>query len=124
MKRLFVQLHGFSRELDRLIENGKLLQEDFNDFENELMNDPQVGDVIPGLHGLRKTRIKSSTKGKRGGFRVDYLDIPEVEMLIFLVMYAKNEKDDLSSEEKKKIAKKVLQIKEEAKKRGYNGKNV
>jgi hypothetical protein len=82
------------------------------------MNDPQVGDVIPGLHGLRKTRIKSSTKGKRGGFRVDYLDIPEVEMLIFLVMYAKNEKDDLSSEEKKKIAKKVLQIKEEAKKRG------
>lgn len=118
MKRLLIQLHGFSCELDRLIENRKLLIEDFEDFEKELMNDTQMGEVIPGLHGLRKARVKSPTKGKRGGFRVDYLDIPEAEKLIFLVLYAKNEKDDLSSEEKKMIAKKVLQIKEEAKKRG------
>lgn len=118
MKRVVVQLHGFSSNLDRLIASGKLLIEDFEDFEKDLINDPQKGEVIPGLHGLRKTRLKSSTKGKRGGFRVDYLDIQEVEMLIFLVIYAKNEKSDLSSEEKKKIAKKVLQIKEEAKRRG------
>lgn len=95
-----------------------MLIEDFEDFESGLVNDPQKGEVIPGLNGLRKTRLKSSTKGKRGGFRVDYLDIQEVEMIIFLVIYAKNEKIDPSSEEKKKISKKVLQIKEEAKKRG------
>lgn len=121
MKRVVVQLQGFSRELDQLIARGKLFTEDFEDFEKEIINNPEKGDVIPGLHGLRKTRLKSSTKGKRGGFRVDYLDIQEVEMLIFLVIYSKSEKSDLSSEEKKKIANKVLQIKEEAKRRGKNG---
>ena len=92
MKRIVVQLHGFSRDLDQLIASGKVLTEDFEDFEWNLINAPKKGDVIPGLHGLRKTRLKSSTKGKRGGFRVDYLDIEEVEMLIFLVIYGKNEK--------------------------------
>src|ERR1700733_15753872 len=118
MKRLFVHLHAFSDELDQLIEKRKLLNEDFVNFERELMNNPKMGDVIPGLNGVRKVRLKSSCKGKRGGFRVDYLDIPEVEMLIFLVIYAKNEKEDLTQDEKKKISKKVLQIKDEAKKRG------
>lgn len=115
MERVVVQLHGFTRELDQLINSGKLLSKDFEDFEWKLIHDPQMGDVIPGLNGLRKIRLKSSTKGKRGGFRVDYLDFQEEKMLMFLVIYSKNEKSDLSSEEKKKIASKVLQIKDEVK---------
>lgn len=77
MKRVVIQHPLFSRMKDKLIEEGKLLESDFEDFEWSLVNDPQQGDVIPGLSGLRKTRLKSANKGKRGGFRVDYLDITE-----------------------------------------------
>lgn len=120
MKRLIIQLKNFSRDLDDLIKTKKLLQKDYDDFENELMHNTEKGDVIPGLGGIRKTRLKSASKGKRGGFRVDYLDIPEAEVLHLIVIYAKNEKEDLSSEEKKILAFLAKKLKEEAK----HGTNV
>jgi hypothetical protein len=71
--------------------------------------------VIPGLVGLRKTRLKSAGKGKRGSFRVDYLYIPERGKLYLLILYAKNVKEDLSEEEKKQLSKIVVQIKKQQK---------
>lgn len=52
-------------------------------------------------------------KGKSGGFRVDYLDIPEKGKLYLIVLYPKNVKEDLSAEEKKLIVRLVKQLKEE-----------
>lgn len=92
----------------------KDLMPDFETFEWKLIKNPQEGDVIPGLLGLRKTRLKAMNKGKSGGFRVDYLDIPEKRKLYFIVLYPKNVKEDLSPEEKKLIARVVKQLKEEA----------
>lgn len=118
MKRLIIQQKPFSRELDDLTDAGKLLQSDYEDFEWNLLKNPQVGDVISGLGGIRKTRLKAANKGKRGGFRVDYLDIPEVEVLHLIVIYAKNIKNDLSPEEKKILVGLAKMLKEEAKKYG------
>ena len=44
------------------------------DLQNELMANPQAGDVIEGTGGLRKLRQADPRrgKGKRGGFRVIY----------------------------------------------------
>lgn len=88
---------------------------DYEDFECNLVKNPQEGDVIPGLSGIRKTRLKAAYRGKRGGFRIDYLDVPQKGKLYMLVIYAKNLKDDLSPDEKKIIARLVKQLKEEAK---------
>lgn len=115
MERTIIQLPPFSRYLDVLIAEGKLSKEDFEEFENFLIKNPQAGDVIPGLSGLRKARLKAANKGKRGGFRVDYLDIPEYGKLYFLVLYPKNVKEDLSPDEQKIIARLVKTLKEEAK---------
>ena len=101
MKRLIIQQKLFSRELDSLIADKKLLTSDYEDFEKDLLRNSKMSEVIPGLGGIRKTRLKSANKGKRGGFRVDYLDIPEVEVLHLIVIYGKNVKEDLSSDEKK-----------------------
>lgn len=120
MKRLIVQQKPFTREYDALINSKKLLQEDYDNFEKELLQNLDMGEIIPGLGGIRKTRLKSSTKGKRGGFRVDYLDIPEAQVLHLIVIYAKNVKEDLSSDEKKILASLAQKLKKEAK----NGKNV
>jgi len=89
MKRLVIQQKPFSRELDALIKARKLLQQDYEDFEKELLQNLKIGDVIPGLGGIRKTRLKSASKGKSGGFRVDYLDVPEVEILHLIVRMLK-----------------------------------
>lgn len=115
MKRLIIQQKPFSRELDELISSGKLLKSDYEDFEWDLSQNPQEGDVIPGLGGIRKTRLKSSSRGKSGGFRVDYLDIPELGIIHLIVIYPKNVKEDLSSEEKKILSKLAKMLKEKGK---------
>lgn len=49
---------------------------------------------------------------------MDYLDIPEVEVIHLIVIYSKNLKDDLSSDEKKILVNIAKMLKEEAKKYG------
>ena len=120
MKRTFIYSALFTRIFDQLIESKKLLSEDFEAFEQFLVNNPQSGDVIPGLGGLRKSRIKSASKGKRSGFRVDYLDFPDEGVTYYIVIYPKNVKSDLTSDEKKVI----LQMIQEIKKGVKNERNV
>jgi len=47
---------------------------------------------------------------KRGGGRICYLYLTIHETIYFLLAYAKNEKDDLSEQDKKKMKKIVEQI--------------
>ena len=114
MERTFIQLPPFSRILDDLIKKGKISETDFENFEQELSKNPTTGDVIPGLSGLRKIRLKGANIGKRGGFRVDYLDIPDYGKLYLIVLYPKNVKEDPTNEEKKIISRLIKTLKEEA----------
>jgi len=117
MKRLVIQTHKFSSVLDKLIASNKLRQEDYDDFEKQIIVHPELGDVVPGTGGLRKTRIKSASKGKSGGFRVYYCDFPELEVIYLLTMYAKNVQSDLTNEEKKACKAYADSLKKELKKR-------
>lgn len=114
MERTFIQLPPFSRYLDEFIAQKRISEIDFEEFEQALLKNPQIGDVIPGLLGLRKIRLKAANSGKRGGFRVDYLDIPEHGKLYLIVLYPKNVKSDLSPDQKKIICRLVKKLKEEA----------
>lgn len=115
MKRVVVHTRIFADELDKLIAEKKLLDVDYEELEKLLLDNPEFGDLIKGTGGLRKARLKSSTKGKRGGFRVCYYDFPEGERLYFIIIYGKNEKEDISSEEKIYFKKVLDRIKKEAK---------
>lgn len=101
MRRVVVQTSGFSKAIDKLIKERIPAKNDYDEFELHLVKNPKSGEVIPGLGGLRKSRLKSAKGGQRSGFRVDYLDIPEAQKLYMLAIYAKNQKSDLSSKEKK-----------------------
>jgi hypothetical protein len=57
--------------------------------------------VIPGSGGLRKVRWALSGRGKRGGVRIIYYWAVEQQQLLMLFVFAKNERDDLSSEQLK-----------------------
>ena len=54
---------------------------------------------------MRKIRIpmENNKKGKRSGARVLYVDIELKECIYFINVYSKDEKDDLTEEEKKAI---------------------
>ncbi|MBS4166076.1 Toxin HigB-2 [Neochlamydia sp. AcF65] len=116
MKRQILQTKIFEEEIERLIKKRKLKKEDFDDFKKSLAENPEQGDVITGTGGIRKARLKSTSKGKRGGFRVCYLNIEDRVILFLLFIYSKNEQENLSQEEKGELK----QIAEAIKKRIKN----
>lgn len=68
-----------------------------------MAENPEQGDVIPGAGGIRKTRLKSASKGKSGGFRVCYLNVDDRLIIFLLFIYAKSDQENLSSAEKKEL---------------------
>lgn len=68
------------------------------------------GDVIPGSGGLRKVRIGRDGIGKRGGTRVIYYFYNENFPILLLALYAKNEKGDLTTAEKREFAASMREI--------------
>jgi hypothetical protein len=82
-----------------------------------LMEKPDAGDVMKGCGGLRKIRVPDSKrrKGKRGGARVIYIHIPAAARFYMLDLYGKDEKDDLSSSERKLLRQLAERLKREAK---------
>ena len=100
MKRHLIQTRDFEDTVENLIDKRKLKRQDFEDFKKALAENPEQGDVIPGTGGIRKTRLKSVTKGKSGGFRVCNLNVEDRLILFLLFIYAKNEQENLSPSEK------------------------
>jgi hypothetical protein len=102
--RKVTQLTVFANKLADFIKTRKVLQKDFDEFKRMLAEHPEIGAIIQGTGGVRKTRLKSATSGKRGGFRVCYyfhdVDLGEI---FLITIYAKNEKEDLTQDEKKDL---------------------
>lgn len=97
MRRTFIEVPIFTRKWKEL----GLTDEDLRNLENILLDNPKAGDAIQGTGGLRKIRIPIDGRGKRGGGRVIYVDIEFKERIYFINVYAKNEKDDLTDDERK-----------------------
>jgi len=76
---------------------------------------PLSGEVIPGLHGLRKLRWKRPGQGKRGGYRVIYYFHDERLPLFLMAAYAKSSQADLTPDEKRALVKLVEGIRVTAK---------
>lgn len=83
-----------------------LNDEGFLGLQNELLKNPEAGDVIAGTGGLRKLRYADSKrgKGKRGGLRVIYYWWVSVDQFWLFTVYDKDEADDLSTDERKALA--------------------
>lgn len=65
-----------------------------------LAYNPTVGDLIPGTGGVRKMRWGLRGRGKRGGARVVYFHHDAGMPLFALTAYAKNERADLSQQDR------------------------
>lgn len=75
-------------------------------LEQTILADPQAGDLVPGTGGLRKLRAaqRDLRRGKRGGVRVYYLDLPDRGVTHLLAVFGKREKSDLSIAERRAVS--------------------
>ncbi|MDB6128175.1 MAG: higB [Verrucomicrobia bacterium] len=90
----FIEVLSFTTRVRRY-----LTENSYADLQHHLLQNPTAGAVIPGGKGLRKVRWAASGRGKRGGARVIYYWHVTPEIITFLDIYPKNEKDNLSKEE-------------------------
>ena len=109
MTRTFKEVPMFTKKWN---EYG-FTDDDLQALENILLKNPKAGDTIQGTGGLRKIRIPLENKGKRGGGRVLYVDVEVKETIYFVNVYTKNEKDDLTEDEKKAFKAVIKILKEE-----------
>ena len=73
----------------------------------EIIDNPLVGDVIPGCNGVRKLRvaINSNNKGKSGGARIGYLNYFIDEKAYLLDIIIKSKQADFTQKQIKQMAK-------------------
>ena len=80
--------------------------EDLRRLQKELLQNPKVGDVIRGTGRLRKMRFAFEHRGKSGSTRICYVDFEVKEVIYLLAVFAKNEQENLTKEERNILKKK------------------
>lgn len=101
MTRTFIQTDEFSFRWDALVFH----DDDLRRLEFDIMMKHDKYPVIQGTGGLRKARFAFEHRGKSGGIRVCYVDFVVKETIYLITVYSKNQKDNLSKEEKNEIRK-------------------
>jgi hypothetical protein len=77
--------------------------EDYATMQAFLTERPGAGSIIKGSGGIRKLRWGGSGRGKRGGLRVIYYWWVAKDRISLLLVYPKNEQDDLSADQLKQL---------------------
>lgn len=95
---IFIETPVFTKRLRELLDD-----DSYAAFQHLLADRPESGDVIEGTGGIRKVRVASHGHGKRGGSRVIYYHFSSAAQIALLLIYPKNEKDDLTTEERKTL---------------------
>lgn len=105
MESLFVESNIFEKYREHYLSD-----DEYRLFQAELMSNPKQGDVIQGTGGLRKIRVASKSRGKRGGSRVIYYFLFFIFYFLddkcrfyLLTIYGKNEVSDLTTHQKKQL---------------------
>lgn len=113
MTREFIRLPTFENCWKKCGLSDKELVE----LEIALCSNPKLGKVVKGTGGLRKLRWAVPGSGKRGSVRIVYVDFAVYEKLYLISAYTKNEKEDLTDDEKKHIKSLITVLENELRKK-------
>jgi hypothetical protein len=108
----FIEIPAFSRRLEALA--GRRAHEVLLEIQNDLLEDPKRGPTVAGTGGARKARVADPVrqKGKRGGFRYLYYYIERDGQIFLLMIFSKDEQDDLNAFQKKMLQQAILRLEE------------
>ena len=98
----FIETPVFTKEVREFLSD-----DDYRALQTILMLRPQQGALIQGTGGLRKIRWAGKGKGKRGGFRIIYYWHEKTDSFYMLLIYAKNEQEELTSQQRKILSRLV-----------------
>jgi len=93
-----LRLEIFSKRAKKLFTEAEI-----EELAKYLSQNPEKGDVIPGMKGLRKLRWSLGNQGKRGGSRVIYYYHNPESLILLLSAYAKSQQEDMDATEKKML---------------------
>ena len=108
---VFIESKAFTRRLHDLA--GGAADEVLRQIQEDLFKDPEKGDVVQGLSGIRKARAPNPTrgKGKRGGYRYMHLYLKHRDHIHLLILLDKDEQEDLNTEQRKILRLMVAELK-------------
>jgi putative transcriptional regulator len=95
---VFIETDSFNKAITALMPD-----EDYARLQQACVDDPELGDLIPGTGGMRKVRWTPGGKGKSGGARVIYFWRDRAAQIIFLMVYGKGVKTNLTAGEKRRL---------------------
>jgi hypothetical protein len=88
---LFIETSVFTSQAADIVTD-----DDLAATQAALAKNPYLGALLVGGGGLRKVRIGTKGSGKRGGGRIIYFLSETTRTCYFLLIYRKNELDNLS----------------------------
>lgn len=103
----FIETTIFTKQISSLATDDELKK-----LQEELIAQPEKGDLIQGTGGLRKIRMATGDQGKSGSVRVIYF-LATAEIIYLILAYPKNVKDNLSHSEKSELKKLTKLLKSE-----------
>jgi hypothetical protein len=86
----FVETRLFSRLVVQYLSD-----EEYGKLQQALIDDPELGSVIPGSGGVRKICWGIGGRGKRGGLRVIYFLRLRKDQIWMLTLYPKNAAENI-----------------------------
>ena len=95
---VFVETPIFYRRVQQFLDD-----DEYAEMQLFLAARPEAGKIIKGSGGLRKLRWAGSGRGKRGGLRVIYYWWVAEDRISLLLVYPKNEMDDLRADQLKQL---------------------
>ena len=101
MTREFIVIPSFQVKWKNL----GLDENDMRRLEQEILDNPKVGQVMRETGGVRKMRFAFENRGKSGSVRIIYVDFEIYEKVYLIDAYQKSEKDNLSKSERNEMQK-------------------
>ena len=84
-----------------------LSDQEHGELQAALIENPEVGAIIPGSGGVRKLRWALPGRGKRGGLRVIYYLRSAQGVVWMLTLYPKNVAENIPAHVLRKILKEI-----------------
>jgi hypothetical protein len=107
---VFIESAAFTRRLRELA--GDTAGDVLSAIQDDLVANPQRGNIVQGLGGIRKARTGNPArgKGKRGGFRYWYLYLERRDHIHLLILLDKDEQEDLDAHERAALRRMVAEL--------------
>lgn len=101
-----------------------LTDDDLKDLQRILLENPKTGDVIQGTGRLRKMRFAKDNRGTSHSVRVCYVDFEIYEKIFLIMVFAKNEMENLSKSERNSIKQLIERLEKYFKEKNWNEQGI